>query len=56
MSRKSKTIQLRILQPTTEIRAKVEKIKEETGIKTTSKLFLHLVNSALTNEKTAPPA
>ena len=56
MSKKNKTIQLRILKPTKEIYQQIDEIKHKTKIKTNSKLFLYLLNYALTNKKTAPPA
>jgi hypothetical protein len=56
MSKKNKTIQLRILQPNAKIYQQIDEVKHKTKIKTNSKLFLYLLNYALTNEKTAPPA
>ena len=56
MSKKNKTIQLRILQPNSKIYQQIDEVKNKTKIKTNSKLFLYLLNYALTNEKTAPPA
>jgi len=56
MSNKKQTIQLRILKPTKEIYEQIDQIKHNTKIKTNSKLFLYLLNYALTNKKTAPPA
>ena len=56
MSKKNKTIQFRILQPTKEIYQQIDEVKHNTKIKTNSKLFLYLLNYALTNKKTAPPA
>jgi hypothetical protein len=53
MSKKNKTIQLRILQPNAKIYQQIDEVKHKTKIKTNSKLFLYLLNYALTKKNRA---